>query len=337
MKELVRNFLPIAALFALPAISVQAQEPGENMRFKMAPDGKAQIEITKAMGSQFGFETKVVKGAPYSAIAESETIQTLGDGNRLRNNSTTQIYRDSEGRTRREVTGTTPGVPAEVFINDPVGGLSYSLSPKQQTAVKMQPGASFRIIEDKITEAGAGQISQEGQRTATINVNGQPVPVEKVEELKRTAIEQKRQAPDKQGETATMTLKTAGKPAGEYTVVARKKRQGTTVSLGKQMIEGVMCEGERTTMTIAPGSIGNDLPINIVSEEWYSPELQVFVMTKQSDPRHGETTYRLTSINRGEQARALFEVPSHYTLRDFHFPAPVIKKRRTASQEELEK
>jgi len=39
-------------------------------------------------------------------------------------------------------------------------------------------------------------------------------------------------------------------------------------------------------------------------------------MTKHSDPRFGETTYRLTNINRSEPARELFELPAGYTVRE---------------------
>jgi hypothetical protein len=69
-------------------------------------------------------------------------------------------------------------------------------------------------------------------------------------------------------------------------------------------------------LTIAAGEIGNELPIQIIAERWYSPELQQVVMSKQSDPRFGETTYRLTNISRGEPSRSLFELPSDYTVRE---------------------
>jgi hypothetical protein len=85
-------------------------------------------------------------------------------------------------------------------------------------------------------------------------------------------------------------------------------------SLGTQMIEGVQAEGTRTTLTIPAGAIGNDLPIQIVSERWYSPELQTVVMTKHSDPRMGDTVYRLTNINRNEPAPSLFQAPPDYTV-----------------------
>ncbi len=80
------------------------------------------------------------------------------------------------------------------------------------------------------------------------------------------------------------------------------------------MIEGVESEGTRTTVTISAGQIGNELPIQIVSERWFSPELQVVILSKHNDPRMGETVYRLSNINRSEQPRTLFEVPSDYKI-----------------------
>ena len=87
-------------------------------------------------------------------------------------------------------------------------------------------------------------------------------------------------------------------------------------SLGKQVMEGVEVEGTRETMTIAAGEIGNELPIQIVFERWYSPELQLVVMSKHTDPRVGENTYHLTGINRSEPSRTLFELPSDYTIKE---------------------
>ena len=70
------------------------------------------------------------------------------------------------------------------------------------------------------------------------------------------------------------------------------------------------------TTTIPAGSIGNEQPILVVSEQWFSPDLKVLVMTKHSDPRSGENTYRLTNITQTEPVRTLFEVPADYTLKD---------------------
>jgi TonB family protein len=63
-------------------------------------------------------------------------------------------------------------------------------------------------------------------------------------------------------------------------------------SLGKQTIDGVVAEGTRAIQTIPAGAIGNERPIQIVFERWYSPELQTVIMTRQLDPRFGETVFR---------------------------------------------
>jgi hypothetical protein len=87
-----------------------------------------------------------------------------------------------------------------------------------------------------------------------------------------------------------------------------------TESLGRQTIEGVQADGTRTTMTIPAGQMGNEQPIVIVRESWYSPDLQTVVLSKHTDPRFGETTSRLSNISRGEPARSLFEVPADYKV-----------------------
>jgi hypothetical protein len=99
----------------------------------------------------------------------------------------------------------------------------------------------------------------------------------------------------------------------------RERPDVKTESLGTQTIEGVQAEGTRRTFTIPAGKFGNDQPIQIVSESWYSPDLQTVVMSKHSDPRMGEHLYKLTSINRSEPAKSLFEVPADYTFTERSF------------------
>jgi hypothetical protein len=86
--------------------------------------------------------------------------------------------------------------------------------------------------------------------------------------------------------------------------------------LGKRVIEGVECEGTKETATIEAGKIGNDRPIETVTERWHSPELKVDVLRKHSDPRFGSTEYRLQGIVRSEQPRSLFEAPSDYKVQE---------------------
>ena len=97
--------------------------------------------------------------------------------------------------------------------------------------------------------------------------------------------------------------------------------EAKTESLGTQVMEGVAVEGKRVTRTIPAGQIGNAQPIEIISEVWTSPDLQVIVMSKHSDPRFGETTYQLTGIQRVEPDHSLFEIPSGYAVKNM--PAPM--------------
>jgi hypothetical protein len=83
--------------------------------------------------------------------------------------------------------------------------------------------------------------------------------------------------------------------------------------LGKQLIEGVETVGSRSVVTLEAGAIGNERPIRIVSERWYSPELQVVVLSINDDPRAGKTTYRLANLSRSEPPPTLFEAPAGYT------------------------
>src|SRR6267154_3334865 len=87
-------------------------------------------------------------------------------------------------------------------------------------------------------------------------------------------------------------------------------------SLGTQAINGVNAEGTRITRTIPAGQIGNDKPIQIVFERWYSPDLQIVVKSTRTDPRFGTTTYALTNVQRAEPSAALFTVPSDYTVKE---------------------
>lgn len=85
-------------------------------------------------------------------------------------------------------------------------------------------------------------------------------------------------------------------------------------SLGRQTIEGVPADGTRSTTTIPAGQMGNELPVVIVSERWYSPDLQTVILSKRTDPRSGDTVTRLANISRAEPAHSLFEVPADYKL-----------------------
>ena len=86
--------------------------------------------------------------------------------------------------------------------------------------------------------------------------------------------------------------------------------------LGSQMIAGVQAEGTRTTLTIPAGQIGNQNPLLIVTERWYSKNLEATVLAKHSDPRFGTSSYQLSNIQRTEPPASLFQIPSGYTIEE---------------------
>lgn len=262
------------------------------------------------LATEMSLGGKVVKGAPYSAQAVTESTQVLLDGNRIGNKSVAMIYRDSEGRTRREQTIKAigglarGGEPSQtIFISDPVASTSYSIDPKTQVARKLPP-LRFKIQ----TAGGANEIlkSDEVKRDAGGAAN----------KVRRLIVEP---GPDEKYRIAAEADAQIRRPIESGVAMGwldTRNPSAKTEALGKQNINGVEAEGTRTTVTIAPGEVGNERAIEIVSERWFSPELQMIVMTRHTDPRFGENTYQLIDINRSEPARELFQVPPGYKIEE---------------------
>jgi hypothetical protein len=232
---------------------------------------------------------KPVTGAPYTATAITETTQVLADGNRIVNKTESQLARDSQGRTRRQEMTSNLGplatnAPKIAFINDPVDKVSYVLDLNDKTAqvIKTPAGPhTFTTATGDVPKPlppGAGPVTMEKR----IIVAGGATP----------GVEQR------------VWVNTAGSPS-----------ESKTESLGTQTIEGVSAVGTRTTRTIPAGEIGNERPLEITSEVWTSPDLQMVVLSKRNDPRIGETVYRLTNIQRADPDPSLFQVPSGFTTR----------------------
>ncbi len=241
------------------------------------------VGITAAMAGPMA----TVAGAPYSAQTETERVQVLADGNRIRQSTSGSVARDSKGRVRRDemlpaLSSGSAEAPHLVRIEDPVAGVHWTLDAQTKTAIKM-PFAQVRA-QTKLAESGA--------------VVPPPPP----------AFAGK----------AWFSSSTA--PSVSVQLVPKLQTSldsdAVKTDLGTQTIEGVAAQGTQLTRTIPAGTVGNEQPITITTETWYSPDLKVLVMSKTNDPRMGETTYRLTNIQRSEPPASLFQVPDDYTVRD---------------------
>jgi hypothetical protein len=304
----VLSIAALAPFLTWIAVAQTLDEVRAHEKMLKAEDNlKAMQMKVQAIGAVRGMP---VKGAPYSGEEINETNQVLADGTRIHRETSATVYRDSEGRTRRET-------PDNIIINDPVANTTYILNPKTMTGQKlttMVQFSSFRKAGSAVAGGGAGTVStfemkmESDGGSPVIALNGEPLDPNKLQALMAHA--------KTTGDNAVFTSDTmvtthvmGGAMAGP---MMAKKMAGEP--MGKRTIEGVDAEGTQTVNTIKAGSIGNDRDIQVTGESWYSPELQMTVMSKHSDPRTGEESFRLININRNEPAAYLFQVPAGYTI-----------------------
>jgi hypothetical protein len=245
-----------------------APPPPPPMAMLQTPGEEVGIigERIEFMGFEGMHGGKVVTGAPFSGVAVSESTQTLADGNHITRKTQTNLFRDAQGRVRREVTLpaigplATPGEPKSfVFIHDPVANSSYILHPDMRSAEKL--GKPFGGMRGGMHGAMNGNMVYRKE---------------------------------------------------EASADGNLKRE----DLGTQAFASVSAQGTRITRTIPAGEIGNDKPIQVISERWYSPELQIVVKSTRNDPRFGMTTYTVTNIQKTEPDASLFTIPADYTVKE---------------------
>jgi hypothetical protein len=248
----------------------------------------------------------------------TRTTKVLADGTKITKESKSKIYRDSEGRTRREIgLGMLGPLEAEgeavttVTINDPVAKRVYVMRKGSKTARKielLQPEHSVTV--------------EESQESVSESTQGEK---HKVKIVRMTGKDMEKGALASGENVWVETGVIAGEPhvVGEhdFTVAAphmmvRTFEDAKEEALGEKVIEGVVAQGTRRTTTIPEGKIGNDRPITIVTERWYSPELDAVVLTDTKDPMSGDVTYQLTNVNRAEPDPALFEIPTDVRVED---------------------
>lgn len=237
-------------------------------------DLKANLELAatkaKLSAAEFGVLGSVVKGAPYSAEAITESVQVLGDGNRIHHRTSVLVFRDSEGRVSRQDVDTH-----QTVIMDPVANASFVIDSEKQRAYQRPLAVAVKWDADK---ARMEMLSTKLAEMKRANLEGLP------------------------------------KPGTD--------NSSRTESLGQRMIDGLNVEGTRTTTVIPAEAIGNERPIEITSERWFSPDLKIELMTERNDPRSSDVTYRLTNVRRGEPDPAVFQVPAGFTVES----SPVPKK-----------
>jgi len=281
-------------LLLLAASIATAQEKSNFIYQSAGPVGAAA----------FGPSASPVQGAPYSATITNETVQTLADGTRIVQSSTGTTARDSQGRTRQEMPLPSIGslsaanAPRLVFIHDPVSQMSYTLNLTDKTAQQLSPLPPLPP-DTAAGPAGAGTAKVVSSAPPPIPPSPEPIPGTVA--ITSGALFLQKQIPDEHA-------------------------QVSTEDLGSQTMEAVLVNGTRTTRVIPAGEIGNDRPISIVNEVWISPDLKTIIYSKRSDPRIGETTFRLSNLVRAEPDPALFTVPADFKVTEG--PKPIVYRAK---------
>jgi len=203
-----------------------------------------------------------INGAPYSAEQKVERFETLADGTHITERPEPQLmYRDSAGRTRTE---------RPLFL----GMLSDADAKLRE----------LRIIE--ITDPVAGV-------QYTLDVPKRVAHRFLAPSQGETSARMGRVESGSTGVGVTTPATRAAPRPNTNPAPGRSWPQVSHESLGTRVIEGVLAEGTRQTVTTPVGAVGNDRPITRVCETWTSPELKLRLLQQCSDPRARDTTERL--------------------------------------------
>ena len=326
MKRRVRSWTLVSGLALLGALAaapvsaqvttVMSRQDGSEVRIAGPEIAMAGAKMAFSVGGEM---ERIVKNAPFTAQASTTTTQVLGDGNRIQQTSEMALARDAEGRTRRELSvdklgpWSTETSGRIVFIRDPVGMAIYEVAPDGQHAVKRTLYLPTLDNADGLTMAKhAAEMRAHAKMDAKMQAEAEAGHTERHEASRGVA--------EGYGAVGAVTFdRQPGRPFEFSTMIINGPEDAGAVkkdALGEQMVEGVRAQGTRETRTIAAGKIGNERPIEIVSETWYSPDLQMVVQSRHSDPRVGETIYRLTNIVLAEPDASLFQVPPGVTVKD---------------------
>ena len=237
-------------------------------------------------------DAEPVKGAPFCGTITTEHMQSFSDGNRIHTTENSTLCRDSEGRTRREASlnllgaATQTSAPKLITITDPVAGFRYTLDSESKIAHRMPITLPLNAKIGMGREAGTTSMQAKGEGVMFYQHVGTGGPNMVM--------------------NSDVFFKKGGQPSDEPAPATEK--------LGDETIDGIHATGTRITTTIPVGKMGNEQPILVTSERWYSPELKVTVMTKHNDPWAGELKTQLTNVNTSEPDLALFLVPNDYKV-----------------------
>jgi hypothetical protein len=294
----MKNWIVAISIASIPAV-LSAQNPGASFQYVITGSGPGGPMTMNKMG----VVGKVVTGKPFSATEERHSLQILGDGTRIESKTSDKFYRDDQGRTRTEREDGT------VMIDDPVSGTGFEINGNN----KVVRHAVYRTTGDGGQRLAVGVGSGVGVGVSSGVGAGFAVMADSMAMQDKLKAELASQA-EVTGKVTKMKDEIRGDAGFVFTTATGKVTSNEVrneENLGLQVTNGISAEGTRVTTTIPLGQIGNDRPINVVSERWFSADLQMLIRSTNKDPRFGDTTYELTNILQGAPDPTLFVPPAN--------------------------
>lgn len=200
----------------------------------------------------------------------------------------------------------------------PVAGTPLLAEIVEERTTKLSDGTSkAEILTSKVFRDADGRMRTEssveganGESTPIITIMDRAngfmallVPAEKM----AGRFQFPKQDPSQRGGIAFM---------GNPLIRVSGKKSFKSESIGKQTIDGIEYEGERTTSTSdeQPTLIG-------IEERWMNRELGLFALMKSSGP-DGQSTAKLRNVDRSAPDPALFKIPADYYIRELKDDQP---------------
>lgn len=229
--------------------------------------------------------------APFSAEAVTTVNLRFPDGRRLAQRTTARYFRDGNGRVR---------------VEHLMEGLPAARSPAERgirLVIASNPCEPHASAVDPVTRT-AHRFFPSWLSAMTIGASSYlPIPLD--------------------GGGQFLHIERAVGVVDRGAIVP----PGTLVDdapLGMRRFSGLDVVGRRVTMTTATGQIGNDAPVVVRDEGWYSPDLHLVVAVDYSDSRYGTVRYRLTNLRREDQPSELFVLPEGYDANAWTLPGTAI-------------
>jgi hypothetical protein len=218
---------------------------------------------------------------PYSAEFRITRVQTLANGTTITHVTTESRARDSQNRIMNSNTATqgSAGQPTFTFFNvyDPTDHSNAHWDNRTKTArITKMPAPGCRSSAPDTAVNSASVVPPRNQPAGVV---GSVFGVASASSI-------------------------PGRPAREM------KRE----DLGTSTIMGVEARGARFTQSIPTGEIGNDQPLERITERWNAPSLGLALREVIDDPRMGKTTREVVNLSLSEPDPATFQPPEGYEV-----------------------